>query len=214
MQNAKLFLVTIIATLLLIAGAGWFFARSTPTTAETAVEVPEAELVPEGAHVRGATQSAQFTIVEFSDLQCPACKQVVPYVEALVNQYPDQVRLVYRHYPLNSIHPNADAAAQAAEAAALQDKFWPMHDVLFERQSDWSALKDPRPFFAALAKELGLDAEKFAADIDSQAVKDIVERDLRLAESNRLQGTPSFFLNGRNLTFEDVRDQIQTALGE
>ncbi len=213
MQNIKLFLITIVATLVLIAGAGWFFARGTAPSGDVVVEAPETELAPAGAHTRGATESAQFTIVEFSDFQCPACKQTVPYVDALVNQYPDQVRLVYRHFPLSG-HPNSDDAARAAEAAAVQDKFWPMHDVLFAKQDQWSGLKDPRSYFIDLAKEMGLDEAQFVADLDGQAVRDVVERDRRWAETNHLPGTPSFFLNGKKLDFADVRDQIQTALGK
>lgn len=215
MQNAKLFIITIAATLLLIVGAGWFFSRSTQQVAQQAqAVVPDEELVPAGAHIRGATASAQFTLVEFSDFQCPACKATRPFVEQLVNRYPEQVRMVYRHFPLLSTHPNAQVAAQAAEAAALQDKFWPMHDLLFDRQSEWATESDPRPFFKDLAQQLGLEPGKFAADLDSPAVKEVVERDLDFAQKYGLRGTPSFFLNGTQTTFEDARRQIQAALGE
>lgn len=215
MQNLKLLAATLIATIVLIAAAAWLFSGDTQKINEQAQgEVSEAELVPEGAHVRGATQSARFTIVEFSDLQCPACRTVQPYVKALVDQYPADVRLVYRHFPLLSIHPHAYLAAQAVESASIQGKFWEMHDVLFETQPEWSKLGDPREYFADLAKRLELDTEKFAADFDSEQAKKVVDRDLQFATQYQLSGTPSFFLNGRRANFEDIRSQIQSELGQ
>lgn len=88
-------------------------------------------------HTKGS-ENPKVIIVEFSDFQCPACAGFTPFMEQVLNDYPENVALQYRHFPLDMIHPYADAAARAAEAAAAQGKFWEMHDLLFERQQDWS----------------------------------------------------------------------------
>ncbi len=213
MQNLKLLLVTLLATVGLIAGAAWFFARSTQQLEQQAqVEIPLDELVPADAPQRGATDSARFTIVEFSDFECPACQTMAGYVRALVDAHPAEVRLVFRHFPLLGAHPQAGLAAQAAVAAAQQGKFWEMHDRLFASQTEWSRQSDPQEAWQTMARDLKLDLDRFTADLESETTKNLVERDLRLAESYNLNSTPTFFLNGRRMDFADLRDEIESQL--
>lgn len=140
---------------------------------------------------------ARTTIIEYSDLQCPACRAYYPILKQLNVDYGSKLRIVYRYFPLAQIHQNSTIAAYAAQAAGLQGKFWEMHDILFENQSDWSVAKDPQEFFREYAKKIGLNAEQFSKDSVSTAVKERVARDEKQAIDARLSGTPTFYLNGK-----------------
>ncbi len=206
MQNIKLLVATLVGTLLLIFGVGFFlsqdFSGATEQVSDTSV------LVTDTPHVKGATESARFTLVEFSDFQCPACAATAPRVDALLAEYPD-VQLVYRHYPLRTIHANAEAAAWASEAAANQGQFWEMHDALFARQAQWADLGNPGEYFVEVATELGLNTEQFEEEYASEAVRSRVSEDLRAAEQLRLNSTPTFFLNGEKMTITQVESSLR-----
>jgi len=148
----------------------------------------------EDAPVRGAAD-APVTIVEFSDFECPFCKQAHPTLKQLLERYPGKVRLAYRDFPLDSIHPQARRAAEAARCAQDQGKFWEYHDVLFT-QSPQLALEDLRRY----AGQVGLDVTTFDGCLAAGVHKATVQRDLD--EGNRLAitGTPAFFINGRTLS--------------
>jgi protein-disulfide isomerase len=151
------------------------------------------EVSTDGTPVRGAA-NAPVTIVEFSDFECPFCKQAHPTVKQVLERYPGKVRLAYRDFPLDSIHPQARRAAEAARCASDQGKFWEYHDVLFS-QSPQLALEDLRRY----AGQVGLDVTKFDGCLAAGVHKSAVQRDLD--EGNRLgiTGTPAFFVNGRPL---------------
>jgi protein-disulfide isomerase len=152
------------------------------------------EISTDGAPVRGAADAA-VTVVEFSDFECPFCKQTHPTLKQLLERYPGKVRLAYRDFPLDSIHPQARRAAEAARCAQDQGKFWEYHDVLFT-QSPQLAPEDLRRY----AGQVGLDVAKFESCLGAGVHKAAVQRDLD--EGNRLgiTGTPAFFINGRSLT--------------
>ncbi|PIR41542.1 MAG: hypothetical protein COV31_00330 [Candidatus Yanofskybacteria bacterium CG10_big_fil_rev_8_21_14_0_10_46_23] len=140
--------------------------------------------------------TASVTLIEYSDFQCPACASYFPILEQLKAQFPNDLKFVYRHLPLISIHPNALGSAQAAEAAGLQGKFFEMHYILFSRQAQWSGQRNPDSLFEAYAQELGLNLEKFKEDLDSGQTRDRVNADLNEARALGLNATPTFFLNG------------------
>lgn len=144
------------------------------------------------APVRGAPM-APVTIVEFSDFQCPYCAAAHPELDRLVREFEGQVKLVFKHFPLGG-HPRAAAAARAAEAARQQDKFWEMHDVLFQNQR---ALEDAD--LERYAGMVGLDVERFKADMASEEVHERVEADRALGEQLGVEGTPTVYVNGRLL---------------
>ncbi len=146
-------------------------------------------------NTKGA-ENARVSIVEYSDFQCPGCASSYPMIKQLVEAFPNEVSLTYRHYPLNQIHANAQLAGQAAEAAGMQDKFWDMHDMLFNTQNQWSNENNPTEFFTKLAESIGLDTEKFGTDLTSKDVVNRVNKDTSEATGLRLPGTPSFFVNG------------------
>lgn len=145
-------------------------------------------------------ENARVTIIEYSDLQCPACAAYAPVVKQILEKYPDDVRFVYRHFPLNQIHPNAYEAALAVEAAGKQGKFWEMHDLLFANQSAWARVGAPLESFLAYAGQLELDVAQFEADYRSDAVKDKVAADQASGYAAGISATPTFFLNGAPLS--------------
>ncbi len=146
--------------------------------------------------------SAKVVITEYSDYQCPACGYAEPILRTLRSEYQDSVAFRYVNFPLVNIHKNAFKAAEAAECANDQGKFWEYHDKLFETQKaiQTDSLADPK-FYYNLADSLGLDSSKFRQCLDSDAKKDTVMRDLQESMGKNLKGTPSFFVN--NVSVED-----------
>jgi protein-disulfide isomerase len=141
---------------------------------------------------------ARVTVTEYSDFQCPKCAEAVPILKGLMNTYAKEARLVFHHAPLKQ-HTWAVLAAQAAEAAGLQGKFWEYAERLFAQQTKWSGSENPRPLFQLYAKDLGLDAARFAKDIDSPRVVEAVRKDKLQADAIAIPATPTFFINDRML---------------
>lgn len=167
-------------------------------------------------HVKG-NPDAKVELVEYSDFQCPACGQFYPYVKELMEQYGDQIRLEYRHFPLITVHPFAVPAARAAEAASQQGKFWEMHDKLFENQSTWSNSKNPNSLFVQYAEEIGLDTGTFKKHLNSSMIADAVDKSFEEARSRGFSGTPTFLLNGEVMkftTFQEFKAAIDKAVAE
>lgn len=170
------------------------------TTSINSFDGEVAENLPEVSgtdHIFG-DEDAPITIVEYSDFQCPACAQYEPVLKRLTEDYPEDVRVVYRHFPLRSIHSNAEPAARASEAAALQGEFEAYHDELFDAQDEWSDLRggERDEFFVEIARGLELDVEQFESDYESDEVQEAVRADLEAAQALGLNSTPSLFLNG------------------
>ena len=141
-------------------------------------------------HALGPANAA-VTIVEFGDFECPQCRQAAPAVKLLLKQFRDRVRFGFRHFPLEEVHPHALGAAQAAECGAAQGRFWPMHDLLFERQG---GLKLRHLY--AYAESLGLDMARFSAEMrDTHHLQRIREHQAS-GNMSGVRGTPTFFLNG------------------
>lgn len=158
-------------------------------------------------------EQAKATLIEYSDFQCPACGVYYPVVKDLKAAFPDDLRVVYRHFPLTTVHANAFDAALASEAAGVQGKFWEMHDRLFEKQDEWSKAQNVREIFAEYAQTLGLDVAAFRASLDDAQVKAQVDNDIRGANSISVDSTPTFYLNGKLIQnprdFEQFRSVIQ-----
>ncbi|PIQ67018.1 MAG: disulfide bond formation protein DsbA [Candidatus Zambryskibacteria bacterium CG_4_9_14_3_um_filter_40_16] len=146
-------------------------------------------------HIKGP-ENAPVTLLEFSDFQCPACRSYEPVLEELLNMFPNELRLVYKHFPLSTIHIGALPSAQASEAAGLQGKFWEMHDLLFETQNIWS-LSPTKDKFEKFAEDLGLDIEKFKNDYSSDEISNKINIDIELTRELGLNSTPTFYLNGK-----------------
>ncbi len=157
------------------------------------------------SHVQGSTSSG-VKFVEYGDYQCPYCSAYYPYVKQAVEAYKDKIQFQFSNLPLTSLHKNAFASARAAEAAALQGKFWEMHDKLYETQdtngaTGWTASSSPLDqYFVNYAKELGLDTTKFKTDYASSAVNDAINADLAaFKKTGAEQSTPAFFIDGKQI---------------
>jgi Na+/H+ antiporter NhaA len=159
-------------------------------TAEEIVDLSD-EVDPERDHARGA-EDAPVTLVEYGDYQCPYCGQAEVVIRQLLASFGDDLRYVWRHLPLNDVHANAQMAAEAAEAAAAQGAFWPMHDRLLENQDELTP-----PGLGRYAADLGLDVERFWADLRQHRHADRIAEDVGSADASGVAGTPSFFINGR-----------------
>jgi len=164
-------------------------------------------------HIKG-NSDAKTTLVEYSDFQCPACKAFQPIISQVVEKNKDSVRLVYRHFPLESIHKNARKAAYASEAAARQGKFWEMHDMLFQNQQDWEKESDPNKKFEAYIKNIKGDVERFKKDLKELSIQDKVDRDYASGVQFGVNSTPSFYLNGTKLENIKTADELEKAIVE
>lgn len=161
-----------------------------------------------GDHIFGKTGS-KVTMIEYGDYQCPACAKISPTFDSVENQYKNQVQFIFRNFPLTTIHQNAKAAAAAAEAAGKQGKFWEMHSLLYEKQDSWSELNetDRMNFFVDQAKSLGLNTDKFKTDMASSSIAKKIDYDTALGQKTGVQGTPSFYLNGKQLTYDQFSSE-------
>ena len=138
--------------------------------------------------------NAAVKVIEFSDLQCPACKSAHPFVEQIKNEFGESISFQYYHFPLRAIHPYAQKAAEAAECANDQGKFWEYIDAAFAQSP---SLQNKN--LKIIASQLGLDTQLFEACLDSGAKRKAVEGDLRLGGVRDVQGTPTFFINNRKV---------------
>ncbi len=137
----------------------------------------------------------KIVLLEFSDFQCPFCAQAEPTVKEFIAQHGDQVTLVYKHFPLSQIHPQAKSSAQAAWAAQQQGKFWEYHDALFAQQNQLG-----EDFYLAIAEDLNLDLDQFNRDRNSPEATVAINADLKLAQKVGIRGTPFFAFNGQVLS--------------
>lgn len=144
------------------------------------------------------------TLEEFGDYQSSACAELNSTLKELKEEYAANLNLVFRNLPLTNINKNALPAAQAAEAARMQNRFWEMHDLLYEKQNEWKDEADPRPRFLKFAQDLGLDVERFTKDVDGEQVQFRIEADKDAALAQGIQETPTLLINGRRLKTDAV----------
>ncbi|HLM32420.1 MAG TPA: Na+/H+ antiporter NhaA, partial [Gaiellaceae bacterium] len=164
-------------------------SRQFAGTAESIVDLA-APVDLERDHIRGS-DDAPVTLVEYGDFECPNCGQAEPVVRELLNEFGQDLRYVFRHLPLADVHPRAQLAAEAAEAADDQNAFWPMHDLLFEHQD---AL-EPK-YLISYAEQLGLDVERFTEQLRRHEHAGRIASDVEDADLSGVSGTPTFFVNG------------------
>lgn len=150
----------------------------------------------EAYRVKGA-ESAPINIVEYSDFECPACRVAEPALAQLLKLYEGKTRFVFKHYPLEMMHPTARFAAGAAECAGRQGKFWELHDLLYEKQHDWASAPDPAAKIGELAKSLKLDAAALTACARAPETNKAIDADIKDGEDRFVYSTPTFFVNGK-----------------
>lgn len=198
--GAVLALVLGALVVLLVTGAGEEEPTARASTGENSV------LVREDSHVLGAEGDGEVTFVEFLDFECEACGAMYPIVEKLREDYDGQVTFVARYFPLDG-HFNAERAARAVESAARQGEFEAMYQKMYDTQTTWSEQQEPKDdVFRGFAEELGLDMEQFDADYASDEVLERVRKDVADGEKLKVQGTPTFYVNGELFQPESVQD--------
>ena len=161
-------------------------------------------------HVLGS-RDAKVVLIEYGDYQCPSCKVWQTSVEELKTKTGQDVALVFRNFPITTAHKNALAASRAAEAAALQNKFWEMGSLLYRNQDAWSGVDSPETTFEQYATQLSLDMDQFKSDYKSSKVLDKINLDRDMATKQDVKGTPTFFLNGKLLDLKTA-SQSENAL--
>lgn len=154
------------------------------------------------------------SLEEFGDYQCPPCGELHPILKQLKKDLGPNINFVFRNFPLTTIHKNAMAAAQAAEAARMQDHFWEMHDLLYENQTLWQDDLNPKSIFVKFATDLGLNIWLFKRDFDGEQVRLRIEADQDAATKLGIEGTPTILIDGRQLrpdatTPEGIRKAIE-----
>jgi len=207
-ENNLIGKVIVIITLFVVVGAVFWGIR----TQDSGSKNVNVEVTDEDTYL--GNKDARVTLVEYSDFQCPACKAYEDIVKQLRDAYSaEDLRIVYRHFPLRSVHPNADLAAQAAEAAGEEGKFWEMKDELFKNQAEWSKEKDPRGLFGAYAKAIGLDVAEFEEDLlPEDDAKERVEKDYQSGLALGVSSTPTFILNGVIIKNPQTIDEFKSLI--
>ncbi len=164
--------------------------------------------VNENDHFQGNPEKAKVILTEYGDYQCPSCGEAYPIVKNLQEYFRESLLFVFRNFPLTEIHPDAFNAALAAEAAGKQNKFWEMHDILYENQSrlDLEALE-------YYAEELGLKVNTFQRELQSKALQEKVENDMESGLRSGVNGTPSFYINNEKYN-EDYSESFLKAVIE
>jgi len=197
MAGVKKFGIWLIVLVVLAASIwGLIFLVNVPTT-PTAVSLTAPKIT--NQDITTGPKDAKVTLIEYADFQCPACGAYHPIVKQLLKDFNGKILFVYRFFPLTTVHKNAFASASVAYAALQQGKFWEMHDMLFEHQSDWAEVIDPTNIFLGFAKSLGLDVTKLQSDMQAQSTKDFINTEANAGTAIGINATPTFFINGKSI---------------
>lgn len=198
-------------TVVLLALVGVFLLtkeKSPPSTNNTNATVSN--------HIAGAGNK-KVTLVEYGDYECPACKAYYPIVKQLQQAYGDDITFQFRNFPLVQIHQNAMLGSRAAEAAGIQNKYWEMHDLLYENQDEWSKASNPTAVLETYAQQLGLNVGQFKTDMASATTNDIINADRKAGNDLGANSTPTFILQGKKIdknpqTIEEFKALIDDAI--
>lgn len=208
--------IIILSVLGVALGSAWYLKRNskevrpiantnaaTATNSSQPVPVPLPVAGAEPAHTLGPP-NAPVKLEEFGDFECPPCGLFHPILEQMHKEFGNKLQITFREFPLVPAHQHAIAAASAAEAAGLQGKFWEMHDLIYENQKAWHDAFDVRPIFEGYAKQIGLDLNRYQKDLNSDQVEQRITQDGKRGHSMGVKGTPTVFLNGREIPFESL----------
>lgn len=213
----KLKLWLTVAVVIIIVVLGMVQSVKKSDKKDSSSDMSSSIAVNENDWVRGDINS-KVVIVEYADFQCPACGLYHPLIKQVEEKFGDSIAVVFRHFPLTQIHQNALIAAQATEAAGMQGKFFEMHDMIFETQSVWSDDSRAQDIFVDYAKQLGLNEEQFLNDIKSKVVKDKIAQSYKVGTKLGVNGTPTFFMNGKKIdnprSFEEFETLISIELAK
>ncbi|MBP7859931.1 DsbA family protein [Patescibacteria group bacterium] len=211
MNSDKLFYISVGVVSLLVFGVILFFSQSKNANLQKSLVVDQNVLIGKDANIKGNLENAKVVLVEFSDFQCPACKVYNAEVNKILDENKDTVALVYKHFPLISIHNYSKQAAIASEAAKKQNKFFEYSNILFEKQTT-NEFSFKEQDFIEFAKQLSLDIEKFKADLTHPEVLEKVQADMNLADTLGLNSTPTFYINGIKFVGNDLYGEVKKVL--
>ncbi len=212
-QETKILLGIGIATVVLVVGGAIFFGGKSTTDNSSnsgAAKVDPKILVRKDSNIFGPA-NAKVTFVEFGDFQCPACGSAYPVTKQILQTFNGKIRFVFRNYPLPQ-HQNAQIGAEAAEAAGVQGKYWQMHDMLYERQSEWGESSKPLDYFMQYAKNIGINTDTFKQDVQNNKFQNKIQADINDGNSANVNATPTFFINGEQFTDATTYDNFKSAI--
>lgn len=202
-----------VLTLVLVIGAAMLFGGTSSSAQSTKPISNTSALIHKDSHEINA--HSKVTLVEFGDFECPACGAEYPIVTQLLQTYNGKINFVFRNFPLPQ-HQNAQAAAETAEAAGAQGKFFDMYNLLYENQNTWGESTNPMQYFTQYAKALHLDMNKFTADVNGKKYASKIQQDINDGYAVGVNATPTFFLNGvpiqGGLPYSDFKSRIDAAL--
>ena len=199
----------IIGSALLLVAAASLYAFTGGAASQ-----PSSAPAPSSGDISYGPTDAQQLVIEYSDLQCPFCAEYAKIMAQLRQEYGDRVQFVFRFFPLSN-HKYGMISARAAYAAFLQDKFWEMHDLLFDKQMEWSESSDPIPYFDSYAKSLGLNIDQFHRDMEAQSTTDFINGQADAGSVAGVTRTPWFVVGDRSVlprTIEEFRKLIEAGL--
>jgi len=209
--------IGVVTLIIVIAAAFMLSGPSTKSDTPEGGKITNTALLlgPQAQRTSEGTSSAKVTIVEFGDFQCPACGAAYPVVKQIKNEYQDRIYFVSRNFPLPQ-HVNASFAAEAAYAAFNQDKFWQMHDKLYESQSEWGekSQAEAKELIEGYAQALGLDMTAFTQSVEKNAAKEKIQKDQNDGYQVGVNSTPTFFINGEKYTGVVSFDQFKKLIDE
>jgi len=215
--------IIILVVLGAALGSAWYLTRTIPASPATPAvsgspvssassqspaapqQKPVVQGVPgaEPAHVAGPA-NAPVRLEEFGDFECPPCGIFHPILKQMQEEFGDKLQVTFREFPLVPAHQHALAAASAAEAACIKCKFWEMHHLLYDHQNEWKKEFNVRPIFEGYAKQIGLDVERYKTDMNGDLVAQRIFADGKRGHSLGVSGTPTVFINGREVPFENL----------
>lgn len=202
--------LAVIVVLVAVVFAMIKLVRNTPGAGETAYTDVLSSIT--SADWAKDNLNASTTLVEYSDFECPACASFFPVLQEIHKQLGNDIKFVYRHFPLPQ-HVNARIASRAAEAAGKQGKFWEMHDMLFAGQKSWTAKGNAEEIFAGYAQSLGLDVEQFKKDLRSKEIGEKIDDHIDSGKQFNVASTPTFYLNNKKIegfrSFQEFFDIVK-----
>jgi len=216
-QETKLLIACGLVTVAIIVGGVLFYSSKNPaaggqTTVDASLLIrDDSYKSASGSAAVPGSASVSATLVEFGDFECPACGVAHPIIKKIISDYSGKLVYVFRHYPLPQ-HKSAPIAAEAAEAAGEQGKFFEMQDKLYETQSDWSEKPNALDFFTGYAKDIGLNVEQFKKDVEANKFKEKINRDVADGDQVGIDATPTFFINGQKYSGSLTEDGFKTEI--
>ncbi|MCY3759390.1 MAG: thioredoxin domain-containing protein [Acidobacteria bacterium] len=202
-------LAVLAAVVLVALGAAYYLQRSADEQAASA-PAPSSQNAGSPISPQGWSKGnslAKAVLVEFVDFQCGACAAASSRMAKIARKYGSELKIVFKHHPMQRAHGNAMIAARAAEAAGLQFKFWEMHDLLLQRQHEWAKVPDAQSLFLRYAAELQLNLARFRRDLWTKEVGDKIYRDIMEGQMAQVRSVPAFFLNGKAIP--NSRDEFE-----